>query len=338
MSFSIDWSYVHSVPVARGVLKSAYEDFQVVELMDEPFSGQGEHQLLLVQKWGVTTEDVAKSIARLINKPAKIISYAGLKDRQGLTTQWFSIHLPGETIEGIESLSGTNWKVLQATRHHKKLKIGHLAGNHFRITLRDVTHVEDALHRIETIKNTGVPNYFGEQRFGRGGNNLTQVDLLLKGQLKVKDRFLKGIYLSAARSFLFNQILSERVRTGTWNQALAGDVFQLAGSNSIFTAQVIDDTLIQRLLSKDIAPASPLFGKGMIKATQDALAVIEMAWHDYEQWLSGLVRMGLELAWRTHVIHPEAINYQISNNDLILEFRLPPGAYATSLLREIVAY
>ncbi len=338
MFFNLNWPYANDKPSAKGQLKTIPTDFQVNELVSEKFSGSGEHQLIKIEKSGVTTEDVVKNVSRLINKPVKLISYAGLKDKQALTTQWLSVHLPGESVEGIEQLEGSGWRVIDSARHNKKLRPGYLTGNQFIIRLREISGVEDALKRLEQIKITGVPNYFGEQRFGRDAGNLPQADALLNNRLKVKDRFIKGIYFSAARSWIFNNILARRVASGTWNTALQGDVFQLAGSHSIFTTPDIDEVIKNRIVDKDISPASPLPGKGAMMATAHALECIEAVYAEWSSWIVGLEHRGLELAWRSNILHLEDVSYTIEEDTLVLNFTLPPGAYATTVLREVVDY
>lgn len=315
------------------------EDFQVNELFEGQFSGEGEHIVLKIEKKGLTTEQVIKSLARLINKPIKLISYAGLKDKQALTTQWLSIHAPGEVIEGIETLEAPGWKILECTRHNKKLRPGFLSGNHFTITLRNVSDESDLIHRIEQIKFKGVPNYFGEQRFGRDGGNLIKAEEILVQGRKVKDRFLKGMYFSAARSWLYNLILSRRVKESSWNLPLLGDVIQLVGSNSIFVNdKSLDEQLLQRIGEKDVSPASPLPGrsKNLVKGT--ALQIINEVYAEWSAWLDGLEKNGLEEAWRANILYAEQIEYRINQGTVELSFVLPAGAYATVVLRELVQY
>ena len=324
------------MPKSTACFKLTPEDFQVNEFFDEPFTGEGEHIVVKIEKRGLTTEAVVKELARKVNKPEKSISYAGLKDRQGLTTQWLSIHAPGECITGIESLEGQGFRVLEVSRHHKKLRPGFLAGNRFIIRLHDVTDKNDLIIRIERLKSQGVPNYFGEQRFGREGGNLIKAQEMLVQGRKVKDRFLKGMYCSAARSWIFNLILSQRVLDSTWNVPLIGDRMQLSGSNSIFAIDAVDDELIKRVQEKDISPASPLAGKSKRKA--DILALINTLYSAWQPWINGLERLGLEEAWRANILHVTELEYVIENNSVQLSFSLVPGAYATTILRELVVY
>ncbi|HAT7796877.1 TPA: tRNA pseudouridine(13) synthase TruD [Legionella pneumophila] len=339
LMYSLNWPRAYGIPNSTATFKLCPEDFQVNELFEGQFSGEGEHIVLKIEKKGLTTEEVVKSLARLINKPIKLISYAGLKDKQALTTQWLSIHAPGEVIEGIETLEAPGWKILECTRHNKKLRPGFLSGNHFTITLRNVSNETDLIHRIEQIKLKGVPNYFGEQRFGRDGGNLIKAEEILVQGRKVKDRFLKGMYFSAARSWLYNLILSRRVKESSWNLPLLGDVIQLVGSNSVFVNdKSMDEQLLQRIGEKDVSPASPLPGrsKNLVKGT--ALQIINEVYAEWSAWLDGLEKNGLEEAWRANILYAEQIEYRINQGTVELSFVLPAGAYATVVLRELVQY
>ncbi|HAT6832343.1 TPA: tRNA pseudouridine(13) synthase TruD [Legionella pneumophila] len=339
LMYSLDWPRAYGIPNSTATFKSLPEDFQVNELFEGQFSGEGEHIVLKIEKRGLTTEEVVKSLARLINKPVKLISHAGLKDKQALTTQWLSVHAPGEIIDGIETLEAPGWRILECTRHNKKLKPGFLSGNHFIITLRNVSDESDLIHRIEQIKFKGVPNYFGEQRFGRDGGNLIKAEEILVQGRKVKDRFLKGMYFSAARSWLYNLILSRRVKESSWNLPLLGDVIQLVGSNSIFVNdKSMDEQLLQRIGEKDVSPASPLPGrsKNLVKGT--ALQIINDVYEEWSAWLDGLEKNGLEEAWRANILYAEQIEYRINQGTVELSFILPAGAYATVVLRELVQY
>ncbi|MGQ3890187.1 tRNA pseudouridine(13) synthase TruD [Legionella sp. CNM-1927-20] len=336
--YALDWSYAYGKPQAAAQFKLEPEDFQVIEYFNSEFSGDGEHILLKIEKRGLTTEEVVKSLSRLINKPIKQISYAGLKDRQALTVQWLSIHAPGEIIPGTEALQAPGWRVLESTRHNKKLKPGFLTGNHFKIRLKNLSNREQFRQRIEQIKVGGVPNYFGEQRFGRNAGNLLKAQEMLVENRKVKDRFLRGMYCSAARSWLYNLILSKRVAQNNWNVPIRGDVLQLSGSKSIFTIEVIEENIVQRIREKDLSPATPLPGKSKNKVAGDALSFINEVYKAWQPWLTGLIQQGLEEAWRSNILHPQQLHYTFLDNNAELSFTLSAGAYATSVLRELVQY
>ncbi|VEB34355.1 hydrogenase [Legionella sainthelensi] len=336
--YSLDWSRVYGLPKSIAIFKNTPEDFQVNEFFDSPFSGQGEHILLKIEKRGLTTEEVVKSLAKLLHKPIKSIGYAGLKDRQALATQWLSVHAPGEIIPGIEHYATSGWRVLESTRHHKKLRPGFLTGNQFVIHLREVSHLDDLQQRIEQIRECGVPNYFGEQRFGREAGNLSKAEEMLVHGRKVKDRFLKGIYSSAARSWLYNLILSQRVIERCWNTPLPGDVMQLSGSNSIFVVDEVSQELLQRIKDKDLSPASPLPGISKHKVKDKALELINNTYANWQPWLNGLELFGVDEAWRANILHVEQLKCIIQNNEVELAFILPAGSYATAILRELCIY
>lgn len=336
--YSLDWPRAYGTPKSTAMFKQTPEDFQVDEYFDGQFSGEGEHIILKIEKKGLNTEEVVKAIARLVNKPVKLISYAGLKDRHALTTQWLSIHAPGEEIPGVGELHGPGWRVLEFTRHNKKLRPGYLAGNHFKITLRDLSHVDDLIHRIEQIKITGVPNYFGEQRFGRECGNLVKAEQLLVQGRRGKDRFLQGMYCSAARSWLYNLILAKRVNASTWNTPIDGDVMQLNGSKSIFVIDTVEEEIINRIKAHDISPASPLPGKSKQMVRNVAFEIINEIYADWQPWLAGLEKQGLEEAWRANILHADNLEYTIHDNMVTLSFTLPAGAYATAVLREMALY
>lgn len=329
------FAFAYGKPQATGSIKNYHDDFKVDEILGFEPSGDGEHQYLFIEKRGLNTEELVKQLAIRINCPVKDISYAGIKDRQAVTRQWLSVHCPGKEIPGADSLSGDGWKILASKRHLKKLKKGALSANAFQLLVRDIQGVEEIENRLHQIKKSGVPNYFGAQRFGYEGNNLVKAGQLLFDGMKVKNRFLKGMYYSAARSFLFNLILSERIKQQSWSTALPGDVMQLAGKNSLFTIEVPDELIATRVLSFDISPAAPLWGVGAELASGEALLVQEKALMDYHRWCEGLERQKLERAYRAHVLRVNELSWEWCEGNLLLDFKLQPGSYATSVIREL---
>lgn len=336
--YSLAWPFAHGGPKARALFKTSPDDFFVHELFTNGFSGDGEHILLHIEKRGLNTEDLVKSLARAVNKPVRALSYAGLKDRQSTSTQWISIHAPGEDIAGLSELNGSGWRVLEHTRHNKKIRPGYLAGNKFIIRLKNVSDINSLIEKYQQIELSGVPNYFGEQRFGRDAGNLYQADEVLTKGKKVKDRFLKGLYFSAARSWVYNQILAQRVLATNWNKAISGDVMQLSGTHSIFKSEEQFEELNKRISERDISPASPMPGKGDIMAYGESLALINDIYSQWSPWIKGLQQQGLEQAWRANILYPKQMEYQINGQDVELSFVLPAGAYATVVLREMVNY
>lgn len=331
------WHFAYSKPTSLALIKHYPEDFIVEERLGYDLSGEGEHVYLFIEKKGLNTEQVVKALSRHFSKSVRLISYAGLKDKQAVTRQWFSIHCPGEHLEGLDQLKGEGWSVLSHHRHNKKLKKGGLSANRFQLILRELELIEDIETRLAWIKEKGVPNYFGQQRFGHEGKNLLHAKALLLENKPCKDRFLKGIYYSAARSYLFNCILSARVEQQNWNKALAGDVMQLSGSQSIFVIDEPDETIEKRVHEHDISPAVPLWGKGEEKAHAQALAAQSKALEGLEPWLSALEKHDLARSYRALVLMPQDLKWEWQERELHLSFELPAGCFATSVLRELLA-
>lgn len=331
-----DLAFAYGKPQATGTMKTSAEDFKVNEELGYELSGEGEHLYLRIEKKGLNTEELVKTLARTLGKSEKSISYAGLKDRQALTTQWLCVHCPGEEIADTDKLAGEGWRVIDSKRHIKKLKTGALAANNFNLVLRDIKGQQEVENRLQQIRLGGVPNYFGVQRFGYDGQNLVKADAVLCGNMKVKNRFLRGIYYSAARAFLFNLILSARVRTENWNTALAGDVMQLAGKNSIFSIEIPDELIQTRIGEFDLSPAAPLWGSGQERASGDVLAQQERVLNNYKSWCEALESHGLERAYRPLILPIEDLLWNWQDDRLNLSFRLTSGSYATSVVRELI--
>lgn len=331
--------YAHGGPVATGQIRLQPEDFIVEEILGFEPTGAGEHIFLQVQKRGENTDFVARQIAKYAGLPRMAVSHAGLKDRHAITTQWFGVHLPGKREIAWDGLESDNVKVLQAVRHNRKLKTGALKGNRFVLTVRNVEGERTPLAtRLEQVKSLGVPNYFGPQRFGHGGNNLLKAEALFQGELQLRDRTLEGIYLSAARSEIFNRVLAKRVASGQWNQAMDGDVFMFEGSHSIFRAELSEDTL-QRVATQNIHPSGPLWGKGEMASTGTALALELDTAAECPVLRTGLERMGMEPARRPlRLMVADLTGDFLDDTTLRLSFSLPAGAYATVVLRELIEF
>ena len=329
-----DLNFAYGRPASYGQLKVLTEDFCVEENLGFDLTGEGEHLFLLIEKKGLNTEDMVKIIGQALNLPYKAVSYAGLKDKFAKTSQWFSLHLPGMADPNLDGLNTDNYRLLEAKRHNKKLKIGTLKENHFTIKISNFDYDEiDLFSRIDKIKAHGVPNYFGPQRFGHNGSNLDRAKALLLENKKTKNRHLRGIYYSAARSFLFNQMVSLRVEKKCWNVPVSGDLMMLAGSNSVFQLDVVDDEINRRIREHDIFPSACLWGKGKALLTEKALEMQNQALEPWYQWCAALEQHGLQKSYRSLVLFPE--NLQL--RDTIFSFTLPSGTYATTVLRELLS-
>ncbi len=332
-----DLPHAYGDPVSAGRLRERPEDFRVDEIMGFEPDGEGEHLLVQVRKTGVNTEWVARRLASHAGLCVSKVSYAGLKDRHAVTTQWFSLHAGVHADPDWSRLDVEGVEVLEVCRHRRKLRRGALRGNRFLIRLRDLTGDLDALsQRISDAARLGVPNYFGAQRFGNREGNLYAAQALFTGEAKRVQRHLKGLWLSAARSQLFNQVLALRVERGDWDRPLPGDRMQLAGSRASFLAEAVDDALIERCLTFDIHPSGPLWGEGEPLTAHDAAALeLQMA-ADFPVWTAGLAAAGMRQERRPLRLQLTGLEAQTDDGILEIGFELPAGAYATAVLRELV--
>lgn len=327
----------HGAPVISARFKAEPEDFVVREWLGFEPDGIGDFMLLTVRKRGANTIWVARQLARFANVDARDVGFAGLKDRQAVTEQAYTVPSRGIEPEAWLQFAGDGFAVVAATRQRRKLKRGAHKGNDFEITLRDVQGDAAALlHRLEQIKMLGVPNYFGAQRFGHDGHNLRMADDWLVQGHEIRDRLQRGFALSAARSLLFNAVVQARVERGTWNQLLPGDLANLNGSNSVFTVNEVDATLQQRCTEFDIHPTGPLWGAGELRSSgQIAALETEIAGH-FAALAQGLARAGLEQERRALRMWVRNLTWTLADSHLILKFRLGRGAFATAFIAELL--
>ncbi len=325
-------------PPANAALRRNVEDFQVDEELGYAPDGEGQHLLLRVRKRGANTQWVARQLARVAGVPSRGVGFAGLKDRHAVTTQWFSIDLAGKREPDWSALDTEEIRILEIVRHRRKLRRGGLKGNRFTLVLRELDGDREAVEeRLRLIGEKGVPNYFGEQRFGAGDSNLQQALALFRGEIRIGDAHRRGIYLSAARSLLFNRVVGERVKRGCWRTALPGEATILAGSRSFFTAEILSPEIQRRIAEGDLLPSGPLWGKGDSPVRGEALELERAALRGFEAWCQGLESAGLKQERRATRLQPERLSWEWLGRDrLRLCFFLPAGGYATVLVRELV--
>ncbi|MFI8747930.1 tRNA pseudouridine(13) synthase TruD [Pseudomonas sp. NPDC077186] len=327
----------HGEPCGRAVLKASAEDFQVDEVLDIPLTGQGEHLWLWVEKRGLNTEDAARRIARAAGLPLKAVSYAGLKDRQALTRQWFSLHLPGKADPDLAAAESPALAILKRERHNRKLQRGAHAANGFTLRLTALEADREALQqRLQRIAAQGVPNYFGLQRFGFAGGNVEEARQYATRQELPVQRNLRSRLLSAARSYLFNRVLAERVAAGSWNQARVGDLLAFTGSRSFFMAGAAE-TSDPRLALLDLHPTGPLWGEGALP-TADAVQLVEQGvGADEPALLEWLAKAGMAHERRILRLPIGGLTWHYPEPDILqLAFVLPAGCFATVVVRELV--
>jgi len=331
-----EWSRVEGVPECRGQIRTELEDFRVEELPLITPTDQGSHLWLEIEKRGANTDWIARQLASLAGVSGRDIGYAGMKDRYGVTRQWFSVALQEARDSTWENWNLPDATILKAQFHSRKLKRGALRGNRFRLLVRnlegDTSHLPE---RLQKVSAQGVPNYFGPQRFGHGGLNVARGAHWLEhgGRLP---RNKKSIYISAVRSFLFNEVLSRRVENVCWNKLMDGDIASLDGSHSTFPCEMPDPELVRRCDEFDIHPSGPLPGVNGPRAERSVAGIEQGVLEANEAMVKGLQRASVKTARRSLRLLPKAMQWELSGVDLALEFELPPGGYATSVLRELV--
>lgn len=330
----------HGPPPARGLIRVHPEDFCVDEVLGFAPAGHGEHVLLRVRKRGANTEWVARRLAERAGVRSMDVGYAGRKDRAAVATQWFSVRLPPDRSPDWAAPPIDSVQVLEAQRHDRKLRRGALRGNRFEIWVRALeTDRSDLEARLQGVAERGVPNYFGEQRFGRDGQNVEGARHMLLEGVRPRARHLRGLYLSAARSLLFNRALALRVDHDRWDRAAGGDVLMLDGTRSVFRAEEVDGQIRRRVEELDVHPTGPLWGRGPSLAQGEALRLEEAALQDWGDWRRGLERAGLKQERRSLRLKVSELDWEwVGRDGLCLRFYLPRGGYATSVLRELVDY
>ncbi|MDF1781376.1 MAG: tRNA pseudouridine(13) synthase TruD [Alcanivoracaceae bacterium] len=334
----LELPHAFGAPTARGYIRRQASDFYVrEELSFEPGDG-GEHLWLYIRKTHWNTTDLALWLARAAKLPLRSVGYSGLKDRHAVTEQWFSLHLPGkedpqwpqDMPEGIE--------IMQSVRHTRKLNRGTHRFNFFRICVTDIEPQEEDnfSSRLEKIQSRGVPNYFGEQRFGRDQNNWLRGSAWLRGEGDAPRKMqLKGIWLSAVRSGLFNAVLAERVRNDCWDVLLAGDVCQPEGSRGLFNESE-EPLAAERVAQGEVNSTAPMPGVGGVFPSGKCLAMEEAILAPFHAEIAGLEREKVDGLRRSTRLQVRDLQWSHTENSLTLEFRLPAGAFATSVLAEIV--
>jgi tRNA pseudouridine13 synthase len=335
------WPRAWGEPPAAALIRSTPEDFLVTEELGFELSGQGEHAFLYLQKRELNSMELLQRVAALSGIAERDIGISGLKDRNAVTRQWFSVGLAGRSEPDWSKLEEAgDVQVLDVGRHLRKLRRGVHRANRFTLTLRELSGERAALEqRLELVRKEGVPNYFGEQRFGRGGATLEQAMRWSASGGRRLTRAKRSLYLSALRSGLFNNLLAARVVTGDWNRILDGDVCMLQGSRSLFACEHADETLRTRASSGDLHPGLPLWGRGISPASAARVRQQQEVLQPDSAVCAFLEQAGLELAWRPARLLADDFCWKFCDDGALqLDFSLGAGAYATALVGEIVRY
>lgn len=305
---ALDWPRALGGAALEGDFRSLPEDFVVDELAGPPVDDTGEHVYLQIRKRGANTGWVAQQLARLAGVRPQDVGYYGLKDRHAVTSQWFSVWLGQKRSPDWSGIDSDEIALLQHHRGSRKLRRGEHGGNRFAIRLRKLRGDREAAEQVLARIAGGVPNYFGEQRFGREGGNLELARRLAEEGGRCR-RSEKSFAMSAARSWLFNRVLAERVKLQNWQQPLAGE--------------------------PEAEPTGPLWGRGRNPAGEVVGELEQRLVDPWQAWCDWLEHCGLKQERRPLVLQPEAFEYQWSEDELLLRFALPPGTFATAVLREV---
>ncbi len=325
--------------MGQGIIRQIPEDFQVTELLEpEPvvaapggtLAGQCEHLWLCIEKREQNTAWVAQLLARHFNVRSRDVSWAGLKDRHAVTTQWFSVWLPGGHKSGVPELPATpGIRLLRQQWAGRKVRRGEHQGNRFKLRVRDWQPDPVALNaRLELIRTQGVPNYFGPQRFGH------EFDPSPTAIHWSADRQQRGFQISAMRSYLFNNLLQQQIDAGIWGDCAAGDWVSWRGSNAGFVLAALDERLRSHLLTGELSPTAWLPGE--VKDPKMAPTAVELAGiGPYQIWVDQLCERRVQSARRSTVLMPRELSGEITEDGVEITMTLPPGAFATSVLAEL---
>ncbi|MDR9454978.1 MAG: tRNA pseudouridine(13) synthase TruD [Spiribacter sp.] len=330
-------------PLGQARVAASPEDFQVTEVLGYRADGEGPHLLVEIEKCGLSTADAMQQLARAWDCPRREMGYAGRKDRQAVTRQWLSVPWPVNAALPETGPIGEGLVVLSVERHRRKLRIGALQGNRFRLTLREANLDPGAVSsRLARMARCGVPNYFGPQRFGRGGRNLSAAVDWLTGGRRPRGRGDRSMQLSALRSEVFNRVLAARVLDGSWNQAIADDLMVLDGRGSLFPAREEPaDSLARRMAGLHVHATGPLPGR---RADALRLPAALADWEDKQTpclaaAVDGLTAQGVDAARRALRLSVGELAWAWpAPQTLVITCRLPRGAYATTVLRELVTW
>jgi tRNA pseudouridine13 synthase len=323
--------YACGGPPVTGVIRSTATDFVVVENLAFPLTGSGEHLFLRIRKTGQNTRWVSRQLATQLDLPFRAIGYAGIKDRHAVAEQWFSVHLPGRPDPGPEEVRIEGVEILERQRHAGKLRIGALTGNRFRVVVRrlegDLAALDDTLGKMVSGR---VPNYFGAQRFGRDGQNLTLLTRLSPGEQPSREA--RSFGLSALRSALFNGFLAQRLREHSWDQVLPGEIGYCADTGKYHHVDGVAD--IEVLLE----PTGLLWGPGQNRSTGMALEKESNYFAEFADVTDILTRYDVRMMRRPLAMSVADLSWNLNGDVLVLEFNLMRGQFATAVLREIVAF
>jgi tRNA pseudouridine13 synthase len=339
----VDLPYLTTaLPGTGGRLRTADEDFVVDEEPAYAPAGEGDHVFARIEKRGLTTPQAVERLSRALGCAARDIGVAGMKDRHAITRQWVSLPPPLHP-DAVAAVSAEGLRVLEVARHPHKLRTGHVRANRFRLRVRDA--VPDAAARARAILDRlaeppGAPNWYGEQRFGKAGDNATRGRAIVLGQERApRDKKLARLLVSALQSELFNAWLIARISDGLYARVLAGDILRkLGGGQFACEDPAIDEV---RLQARELVATGPMFGERMRRpldgtpaaAREDAVLAAAELPRDAFASMRALAE-GTRRDAAIEVREPEVV--QVDDATIEVSFGLPGGAYATAVMREVM--
>ena len=338
--FRFDWAVLPAITECLrgtgGTIRSSPEDFVVSELSRFPPSGQGEFAYAYVEKRGLNTHDLLSTL-RDRGIPYNEIGVAGLKDKNALTRQWLSVPAPqAQCFDALDDMEGV--RVLQTSRHDRRLRRGSLRGNKFEVRVRDpeAGWSERAGLIVERLSQRGLPNYFGPQRFGRFNSNAIDAVRLLRGEKVPGGRRLNGFFISALQAHLFNWGLKRRIEAGVYDEVLTGDRARRHDSGGMF---IVGDPEVESVRARglEISALLPLYGKKVSGGLDEAAAMEEKTLGQFGLRRSDFRRL-TRGSWRISRVRPEEVSIRPCEDGYMVEFTLPGGSYATTFLRELTKY
>ncbi len=342
----LQWPRTQTAGRASAEIRHHHADFQVEEVLGFTLAEEGEHVFLFIEKRGLNSKEVASSLARLAGVSERDIGYSGLKDKHAQTRQWFSVGMAGKVgkVEKAEpnwaSLENEQLRILSVNRHLRKIRRGIHKANLFSLQLRNLRGDRDELlEHLQRIRQRGVPNYFGEQRFGYQAGNIRKGFAWIAGEIRAPKRHQRGLILSSLRALLFNELLAARVRSDSWEVPACGDMCALNGSGSIFVNDGSDPTIAERASERDLHLALPLWGDGEAHESPRCANEQSQVLAAYQQACEFLCHQGLRRDYRPARVIADDFCWQFCDDDqLTISFSLPAGSFATTVLRELLDY
>jgi tRNA pseudouridine13 synthase len=323
-------------PGIGGNIKSIPEHFQVEEILPYAPCGEGEHVYVTLKRKGWNTADVARKLAEALHLNMQDIGWGGRKDKTAVTTQTFSLLLPlaFSTDVIVSKLKDLPFDILGINRHGNKIKTGHVAGNRFDVLITE-THADGfarAMSIASCLKDRGLPNYYGEQRFGHRMGNIDQAAAILAAGRKARGR-KNAFLISALQSALFNFWLRERMERGAYATILPGDVAKKTDTGGIFLVEDVEEAA-QRFADHQIVYTGPIYGHKMKRAGDAAGAAEDRVLEQFGLSLPAFKLLRAGGSRRAAIVYPDDLVIEPAREGLRLRFTLPAGTYATTLLGE----